>query len=81
MTFGVNTRGWTIIDVGGGPSLCAASVKTAMRADERPQVIAIAEHPSPDKQAEGAALRELMRGVDRGLPILITLARSEYKLR
>jgi hypothetical protein len=80
MTFGVNTRGWTIIDVG-GPSLCAVSVKTAVRADERPQVIAVAEHPSPDKEAEGAALRELMRGVDRGMPILITLARSEYKLR
>ena len=81
MTFGVNTRGWTIIDVGAGPSLCAVSVKTAVRADERPQVIAVAEHPSPDKEGEGAALRELMRGVDRGLPILITLARSEYKLR
>jgi MSHA biogenesis protein MshI len=80
MTFGVNTKGWTIIDSGGGPSLCAVSVKTAVRANERPQVIAVAEHPAPDRE-EGAALRDLARGVDRGLPILVTLARSEYKLR
>jgi len=81
MPIGINTKGWTAIDCGDGPSLCAASVKTAVRTGERPQVLAAAEQARPDADAEGPALRELMGHVDQRLPILMTLPRTYYRLR
>ena len=77
----INTKGWTAIDCSRGPSLCALSLKTAVRAGERPQVLAAAEEAHHDADTEGAALRELMGRVDRSLPVLMTLARTQYRLR
>ena len=81
MNVRVNTKGWTVIDCGDGPSLCAVSLKTAVRASERPQVLAVTEQASPGTDPDAAALRELMGRVDRSLPVLMTLARSQYRLR
>jgi MSHA biogenesis protein MshI len=81
MEFGINAKGWTVIDDDDGPSLCALSVRTAVRAGERPQVLAAAEVPRADEGAGVQTLRELMRQMDRGLPTLVTLGRSRYRLR
>jgi len=81
MPIGINTKGWTAIDCSDGPSLCAVSVKTAVRAGERPQVLAAAEQARADTDTEGSALRELMGHVDHRLPILMTLPRTHYRLR
>src|SRR5690349_13721785 len=81
MKFGTNSKGWTVVDGGDGASLCAVSVKTSVRNDERPQVLAVAEMPGSDIQLDAATLRSLMSRVDRSLPVLTTLARSQYQLR
>ena len=81
MEFAVNTNGWTVIDCSDGPSLCAVSLKTAVRASERPQVLAVAEHAAQGADPDAAALRELMGRVERSLPLLMTLARTQYRLR
>jgi len=81
MPIGINTKGWTAIDCSDGPSLCAVSVKTAVRAGERPQVLAAAEQARADADTEGSALRELIGHVDHRLPILMTLPRTHYRLR
>lgn len=81
MEFRVSTKGWTVVDHGDGPSLCAVSLKTAVRANARPEVLAVSEQAAGDGPAEAAALRELLGRVDRNLPVLMTLARTEYRLR
>jgi MSHA biogenesis protein MshI len=81
MEIGVNSKGWTVIDGNDGPSLCAVSLKTAVRAGERPLVLAATEQGCDGADAEAAALRELMGRVDRILPVLMTLARTQYRLR
>jgi len=84
MKFGftsINSKGWTAIDCSDGSSLCAVSLKTAVRADERPQVLAVAEVAGPGVDPDAAALRDLMAQVDRSLPVLMTLARTQYRLR
>ena len=79
MEFGMNNKGWTAIDCGDDTSLCAVSVKTAVRAQERPQVLAVAE--TAGAELDAATLRSLMSRVDRTLPVLTTLARTQYQLR
>lgn len=81
MKIGISTRGWTAIDCGEEPSFCAVSVKTAVPAGERPQVLACAELPSGPDDATSATLRELLGRMDRRLPVLMTLARSQYRLQ
>lgn len=83
MEFGLNNKGWTSVDAGAGAgaSLCAVSVKTAARAGERPQVLAVAEVVGTGDEADTATLRDLMGQVGRGLPVLMTLPRNEYRLR
>jgi len=81
MKFGVNNKGWTVIDCSDGPSPCAVSLKTAVRAGERPQVLAVAEQAGPGSDSDAAALRDLMGQMDRSLPVLMTLARTQYRLR
>src|SRR5437773_3906527 len=80
MEIGINTKGWTSVD-SDGASLCAVSLKTAVRSGDRPQVLAAAEETRQESEAEGAALRALMGRVDRSLPVLMTLPRTQYKLR
>jgi MSHA biogenesis protein MshI len=80
MQIGLNSKGWTSIGRDGA-SLCAVSLKTAVRSGARPQVLAAAEEAADGADAEGPALRTLMGRLDRGLPILMTLARSHYRLR
>ena len=81
MQFGFSLKGWTAIDVGGAPSLCAVSVKTGARGGDRPQVLAAAEVAQPVAGEEAAALRDLLGRVDRRLPMLVTLPHSQYRLR
>lgn len=86
MKFGVNSKGWTVIDCNGGFAHCAVSVKTAVRAGQRPLVLAAAElagpaDAQPDAAPDGTALRSLMAEMDRSLPVLMTLARPGYRLR
>lgn len=81
MDIGFKPRGWTAIDGGGGPSLCAISLKTSVRAGERPQVLAVSVQPSAEADPDPLALRALMAGVDRRLSVLMTLARTQYRLR
>jgi hypothetical protein len=81
MDFGINNKGWTVIDCNDGPSLCAVSLKTGLRASERPQVLAIAELAGQGAEPDAAALRDVMGQVDRSLPVLMTLARTQYQLR
>ena len=81
MEFGLNSKGWTSIDGSDGASLCAVSVRTAVRAGERPQVMSVAEVTGPGADHDNAALRDLMGQVDRSLPVLMTLPRSQYRLR
>lgn len=83
MRIGANTTGWTVIDSSDGASMCAVSVRTPVRAGQRPQVQAVAEVPCADTDlpAEVQAVRELASLVDRRLPVLVTLARSQYRLR
>ena len=81
MDFGVNNKGWTVIDSCDGSSLCAVSVKTAVRSSERPQVIAFTEQAGQGPDPDAAALRDLMGRVDRSLPVLMMLARTQYRLR
>ena len=71
MEFGVNTKGWTVIDCSDGPSLCAVSLKTDVRASERPQVLAVAEHTAESANPDAATLRELLSRVERSLPVLM----------
>jgi len=81
MDIGINTKGWTSVDCSDGASLCAVSLKTAVRTGDRPQVLAAAEEARQEPQAEGAALHTLMGRVDRKLPVLVTLPRAHYRLR
>ena len=81
MEFGTSNKGWTAIDCGDDASLCAVSVKTAVRTHERPQVLAVAEVAGPSTQLDAATLRDLMSRMDRSLPVLTTLARTQYQLR
>ncbi len=81
MELGVNTKGWTVIDCCDGSSLCAVSLKTAVRSSERPQVLNVAELAGLGPDPDAAALRDLMGLVDRSLPVLMTLARTQYRLR
>lgn len=85
MKFAVNSKGWTVIDCNGGPVHCAVSVKTAVRAGQRPLVLAAAELAAsdnkPDAQADATTLRSLVAEVSSGLPVLMTLARPDYRLR
>lgn len=81
MEFGVNNKGWTVIDCCDGSSLCAVSLKTAVRSSERPQVLNVAELAGLGPDPDAAALRDLMGLVDRSLPVLMTLSRTQYRLR
>jgi MSHA biogenesis protein MshI len=81
MQLGINPKGWTSIDNSEHSSLCAVSVKTTVRGDALPQVLAAAEQVRPDGDDERAALGQLADCVDRTLPVLMTLSRSHYKLR
>jgi MSHA biogenesis protein MshI len=81
MRFGINNKGWTVIDCCDGPSLCAVSLKAAVRTSERPQVLNVAELAGLGPDPDAAALRDLMGLVDRSLPVLMTLARTQYRLR
>ena len=81
MPIGISTKGWTAIDCRDGSSLCAVSVKTAVRTDERPQVLAAVEQTYAGADGEGPALRDLVGNVDRSLPVLMTLPRTHYRLR
>lgn len=82
MDFGLNNKGWTVVDCSGdGASLCAVSLKSAVRGTVRPQVLAVAEAVGTGAEPDAAALRELMAKLDRSLPVLMMLARSQYQLR
>ena len=81
MELGFNNKGWTSIDCSDGASLCAVSVRTSVRASERPQVTAAAEINGDGADHDVVALRDLIAQTDRGLPVLTTLARSQYRLR
>lgn len=81
MEFGINRKGWTVIDCCDGASLCAVSLKTDVRTGERPQVLSVAEQASQGSEPDAAALRDVMGQMDRSLPILMTLARTQYRLR
>ena len=60
---------------------CAVSVKTSVRAGERPRVNAALALPNPGPDGETAALKEILRRIDSRVPVLVTLARSQYRLR
>jgi hypothetical protein len=75
------SKGWTAVDGGDPSSLCAVSLKTSVRSGQRPEVLAAAEQPRAEADDDGPALRELMGHVDRRLPVLMTLARNQYRLR
>ncbi|WP_157118963.1 type IV pilus biogenesis protein PilM [Azohydromonas lata] len=81
MGLGANTSGWTVLDSGDGRSMCAVSVRCAARGGQRPRVLAAVEVACADAQAEPDALRGLMGQVERRLPLLCTLSRSQYRLR
>ena len=81
MGIGDNTSGWTVLDSGDGRSMCAVSVRCAVRAGQRPQVLAAAELPCTEAAAEVDVLRGLVGQVERRLPLLLTLARTQYRLR
>jgi MSHA biogenesis protein MshI len=81
MALGFSSRGWTAVDGSDGRSMCAISLKTAVRAGDRPQVLAAAEVPNLGVDADTPALRELMGQMERGLPVLMTLPRNQYQLR
>jgi len=81
MEFGINRKGWTVIDCCDGSSLCAVSLKTAVRTSERPLVLSVVEQAAESADLDAAALRDLMAHVDRSLPILMTLGRTQYRLR
>jgi len=80
MDFMVNNKGWAVIDCD-GPSLCAVSLKTGVRTGERPQVLTVAELTGHGPDPDAAALRDLMGHVDRSLPVMMMLARMQYRLR
>ena len=81
MKIGLSTKGWTVIDCGEEPSFCAVSVKTAVPAGQRPLVLACGELPGRPDDDESATLHELLGRMDRRLPVLMTLARSQYRLQ
>jgi MSHA biogenesis protein MshI len=81
MDIAMNTKGWTSIDCSDAASLCAVSLRTAVRAGDRPQVLAAAEEMREQSDTEGAELHALMRRVDGRLPVLVTLPRAHYRLR
>ena len=81
MKIGIGTRGWTAIDCGEEPSLCAVSVRTAVPAGHRPLVLACAELPGRPDDDASSTLHELLGRMDRRLPLLMTLARSQYRLQ
>lgn len=73
-------KGWTAVDVAADlPVWCAASVHTAAGRDARPVVQAFAELPNPGADAEAAAVRELLQRTARGYPVVVTLARANYR--
>jgi hypothetical protein len=81
MELGVRAKGWTVIDDDDGTPACAISLKTAVRTGARPQVLAAAQAPQAAEGAEAQTLRDLVRQTDKGLPMLVTLGRSRYRLR
>jgi MSHA biogenesis protein MshI len=80
MGIGVNTTGWTVIDSGDGRSACALSGRRGSRPGEPFHVVAAAELRCAGSELEAAALRELMSQVDRRFPVLVLLARGQYRL-
>ena len=60
---------------------CAVNVKTSVRTGERPRVNAALALPNPGPDGETAALKEMLRRIDSRVPVLVTLARSQYRLR
>ena len=61
--------------------LCAVSVKPGSPAGARLRVVAAAEVPLPVGDSETAALRSVMGTIDKNLPTLAVLARSQYRVR
>jgi MSHA biogenesis protein MshI len=76
-----NNKGWTALDCGDGASLCAASVRTAVAPGERPKVLACREIHHVATVAEAESLRTVLAPMDRSLPVLMTLGRSQYRLQ
>lgn len=81
MRFTINPKGWTAIDCSDGPTWCAVSVKAPRHAGERPRVHAAIALPNPGPDGETAALKEILRRVDSRFSTLVTLGRSQYRLR
>jgi MSHA biogenesis protein MshI len=81
MELGLSTKAWTAIDCGDGPTWCAVSIKDSPRNHSKPRVLAAAEVPTRSIDAEAEALAELMGQVDRRFPAIVTLGRTQYRLR
>ena len=97
MIFGAGVKGWTVVDSQQNATLCAVSVNTAVPAGQRPLVLAVADQGAsppgpvgppalpgqtdPNRPEDSTELRELMRKMDRRLPLLMTLARHQYQLQ
>jgi MSHA biogenesis protein MshI len=75
------SRAWTAIDCGDGPTWCAVNVKTSVHAGARPRVNAAIALPNPGADGETAALKEILRRIDSRSPVLVTLPRSQYRMR
>lgn len=78
----IGSKGWTVIDGGSGRGWCAVSLQLR---GARPRVLAAAEEVAVDAAADEAGpLRTLLGRLgraSRGLPQLVTLPRSAYRLR
>ncbi len=81
MDFAFNTKGWTVVDGCDGFLPCAVSLKTAMRGNARPQVLAAAAAGFGAVQAGAGALKAVLKPMVRSLPLLVTLARNQYRLQ
>lgn len=80
MIFGTTGKGWTALDCADGGTWCAVSVRNGPPGS-RARVLAAAEVADPGPDGQPQALRDLMAGVARRLPVLVTLGHGDYQLR
>ena len=76
-----SSSGWTALDFGDPGHWRAISLRPGRRGDGRPRVTAVAEVAATDGGDPRQALKALLAGVEKRLPVIVTLARSQYRVR
>ena len=76
-----SVKGWTGVDGSDGASVCAVSVRTAVKAGQKPVVVSVKQLTNADSDTSPEVFRELLSNSASGYATLVTLPRTQYRLR